>query len=108
MVFNWFNWTKDDSNIPKCHPTQKPIALLKQLIEIFTDVDDVVIDPVAGSGTTLRASYELNRNSYGFEIDKEFYKKAKEKMLINMQLNMLEEQKSIDKFNAKIEQLKLF
>lgn len=108
MVFNWFNWVRDTNNIPKCHPTQKPITLLKQLIEIFTDIDDVIIDPVAGSGTTLRAAYELNRNSYGFEIDKEFYKKAKEKMLVNMQVNMFEEQKSIDKFNAKIQQLKLF
>jgi site-specific DNA-methyltransferase (adenine-specific) len=44
----------------------------------------VVIDPCAGSGTTLRASMELNRNSYGFEIDKEFYKKAKEEMLSNV------------------------
>jgi site-specific DNA-methyltransferase (adenine-specific) len=41
----------------------------------------VVIDPCAGSGTTLRACMELNRNSYGFEISKEFCRKAKEEML---------------------------
>jgi site-specific DNA-methyltransferase (adenine-specific) len=41
----------------------------------------VVIDPCAGSGTTLRASMELNRNSYGFEISKEFCKRANEEML---------------------------
>lgn len=81
MVFNWFNWERDNKNIPKVHPTQKPVKLLKQLIEIFTDEGDVVIDPVAGSGTTLRASKELNRNSYGFEISKEFYNKSKEQML---------------------------
>lgn len=68
---------------PKCHPTQKPISVLKRLIEIFTDEGDVVIDPVAGSGSTLRAAYELNRSSYGFEIEKPFYKDAKEKMLVN-------------------------
>lgn len=84
MIFNWFEWTRDGKDIPKCHPTQKPVALLKRLIEIFTDVGDVVIDPCAGSGSTLRASYELARNSYGFEIEKEFYKEAKEKMLSNM------------------------
>ncbi|HZK21085.1 MAG TPA: DNA methyltransferase [Oscillospiraceae bacterium] len=39
------------------------------------------MDPVAGSGTTLRASRELNRNSYGFEVDKNFYKRATEEML---------------------------
>lgn len=41
----------------------------------------VVIDPVAGSGATLRAAAEMNRHSYGFEIKKNFYKDAKEKML---------------------------
>lgn len=66
---------------PKIHPTQKPVNLLKQLIEIFTDEGDVVIDPCAGSGTTLRAAAELNRNAYGFEIDRKFYTEAKEKML---------------------------
>lgn len=55
--------------------------MLKRLIEIFTDEGDIVIDPVAGSGTTLRAARELNRNSYGFEVSKEFSNKAKELML---------------------------
>ena len=81
MIFNWFNWIKDGKDIPKIHPTQKPVATLKQLIEIFTDEGDVVIDPVAGSATTLRACKELKRNSYGFEVCKQFYKDAKEKML---------------------------
>ena len=80
MIFNWFNWQRDGKEIPKIHPTQKPVATLKQLIEIFTDEGDVVIDPVAGSGTTLRACKELNRNSYGFEVCKQFYKDAQEKM----------------------------
>ena len=65
----------------KIHPTQKPVNLLKTLIEVFTDEGDVVIDPCAGSGTTLRAAAELNRNSYGFEIVKDFYNLAKEQML---------------------------
>lgn len=82
MIFNWFEWRRDNSKTyPKIHPTQKPVNLLKQLIEIFTDEGDVVIDPCAGSTTTLRACMELNRNSYGFEISKDFYKKAKEQML---------------------------
>ena len=71
MVFNWMEWKRDNAKIyPKIHPTQKPVGLLKKLITIFTDEGDVVIDPCAGSGTTLRACMELNRNSYGFEIDK--------------------------------------
>ena len=81
MVFDWFTWERDGKEIPKIHPTQKPVNVLKRLIEIFTDEYDVVIDPVFGSATTLRAAYEINRNSYGFEIDRNFYKKAKEEML---------------------------
>ena len=81
MIFNWFSWEKDGKDVPKIHPSQKPVKLLKQLINIFTDVGDVVIDPVAGSGTTLRACKELNRSCYGFEVDRSFYKKAAEEML---------------------------
>ena len=82
MIFNWFEWKRDSvKQYPKIHPTQKPIKVLKRLIEIFTDEGDTVIDPVAGSGSTLRACMELNRNCYGFEIDKNFYKLAKEQML---------------------------
>lgn len=81
MVFNWFEWERDGKDIPKIHPTQKPVKVLKRLIEIFTDEGDVVIDPVAGSGSTLRACLETNRSCYGFEIKKDFYNKAKDEML---------------------------
>lgn len=85
MIFNWFEWKRDGKDIPKIHPTQKPVNLLKQLIKIFTDEGDVVIDPCAGSGSTLRACMELNRSCYGFEIKKEFVKRAKEEMLVNVE-----------------------
>ena len=82
MVFNWFEWKRDSSKeYPKIHPTQKPVNLLKRLIEIFTDPGDVVIDPCAGSGSTLRAAMELGRNSYGFEVSTKYYRLAKETML---------------------------
>ena len=84
MIFNWFEWKRDSKDIPKIHPTQKPVNLLKQLIKIFTDEGDVVIDPCAGSGSTLRACMELNRSCYGFEIKRDFVKRAKEEMLINI------------------------
>lgn len=85
MILNWFHYERDGKNIPKLHPTQKPVVLLKRLIRIFTDPGDVVIDPCAGSGSTLRAAYELGRNSYGFEIDRVLCKEAQEKMLANME-----------------------
>lgn len=94
MIFNWFNWEKDSKDIPKIHPSQKPVAVLKKLIEIFTDEGDVVIDPCCGSGSTLRAGYELGRSVYGFEIDRNFYEKAKNEMLVFPK----EEQMSITDF----------
>lgn len=81
MIFNWFLWERDGKEYPKIHPTQKPVNLLRKLIRIFTDEGDVVIDPCAGSGTTLRAAREIGRSAFGFEIDKTFYKRAKEEML---------------------------
>ena len=81
MVFDWFSWERDGKDIPKIHPTQKPVKVLQRLIEIFTDEGDVVIDPCCGSGATLRAARELNRPSYGFEIDRVFYQRARDEML---------------------------
>ena len=85
MIMNWFHWETDGS-YPKTHPTQKPIPVLKRLIGIFTDIGDTVIDPVAGSASTLRACAELNRSCYGFEIKKEFYNKAKQLMLSDVNI----------------------
>lgn len=80
MIFNCFNWIRDNDT-PKVHQTQKPVPLLERLIEIFTDKDDVIIDPCAGSGSTLLAALKTVRRAYGFEIKKDFYKKAKEQVL---------------------------
>jgi site-specific DNA-methyltransferase (adenine-specific) len=77
MIFNCIDWERDEDS-EKLHPTQKPVKLLKKLIEIFTDPGDVVIDPCAGSGSTLVAAIELDRKAYGFEIKKDFYKLAKQ------------------------------
>lgn len=81
MIFNWFEWEQDGRDVPKIHPSQKPVKVLKKLISIFTDPYDVVIDPCFGSGSTARACKELKRNFYGFEINKEFYRRAKEEMI---------------------------
>lgn len=107
MVFNCFDWVKD-TKTPKLHPTQKPVPLLEQLIELFTDEGDVVIDPVAGSGTTLLAAIRKKRKAYGFEIKKDFHKAASE--LIQEELTALEEIRTIGwaKSKAQKEQPTLF
>ncbi len=76
MIFNCIDWPRDTKN-EKIHPTQKPVELLEFLIKTFTDEGDVVIDPVAGSGSTLIAAQNTNRKAYGFEIKKNFYMLAK-------------------------------
>jgi len=81
MIMNVMDWIEDDKNSPlyrKVHPTQKPVKLIERLIEIFTDEGDVVIDPVAGSGSTLIAAENTGRKGYGFEIDRKIYKEAKD------------------------------
>ena len=75
MIFNCIDWPRDGES-EKIHPTQKPVELLKTLISIFTDEGDVVIDPVAGSGSTLVAAERIGRRGFGFEIKKEFWLKA--------------------------------
>ena len=80
MVFNCIDWPRDNDT-PKVHPTQKPLTLMEFLIETFTDENDVVIDPLAGSGVTLLAAKNLNRKAYGFEVKKDFCQKAEEQIL---------------------------
>lgn len=79
MIFNAIPWEKD-SDSEKIHPTQKPVKLLEKLIQIYTDVGDVVIDPCAGSASTLIAAYRTGRVSYGFEIKKNFFTAACERI----------------------------
>ena len=76
MIFNCFDWIRDNET-NKVHPTQKPLPLLERLISIFTDKGDVVIDPCAGSGTTLLAAANLEREAYGFEVNRKFYNDSK-------------------------------
>lgn len=72
----------------KIHPTQKPVPLLRRLIEIFTDEGDVIIDPCAGSGSTLLAAAQCGRKAYGFEIKKKFFSDANKLVLSRIQKRM--------------------
>ena len=58
MIFNVFDWPRDNES-EKYTLHKKPVKLLERLIEIFSDPGDVVIDPVAGSGSTLVAAEEF-------------------------------------------------
>jgi site-specific DNA-methyltransferase (adenine-specific) len=87
MVFNCFDYPRDTTT-PKVHPTQKPVKLLETLIELFSDKGEVIIDPCAGSGSTLLAAAQTNRRSYGFEIKKNYFKEANDKVLSRIQMRL--------------------
>jgi len=101
MIFNCMDWIKD-TNTPKVHETQKPVPVLENLIRIFTDVDDVVVDCCAGSGTTLLAAKNLERRAYGFELKKQYVKDFYEKILPCYQPDLFFKQEILEK---KIQQL---
>lgn len=62
------------------HPTQKPVGLIKKLIELTTQKDDLVLDPFMGSGTTAIASIEAKRKYIGFELSKEYWEQSTERI----------------------------
>jgi site-specific DNA-methyltransferase (adenine-specific) len=107
MVFNIIDWEIDNRS-PRIHSTQKPVPLIEKLIKIFTDEGDIVIDPVAGSGSTLIAADNLNRKAYGFEIKKDFYKLANAWIDKNFRIKQEIEKHGFANETEGIEQLPLF
>ena len=69
-------WRRQD----QLHPTQKPVELLEYLIKTYTNEGDLVLDSCAGSGTTLFAAKNLNRNFIGIEKDEVYYNKILERL----------------------------
>lgn len=67
------------------HPAQKPVSILKKMIEIATNKNDIVFDPFMGVGSTGVAAIELERRFIGVELDGEYFDAAKNR--INMALN---------------------
>jgi site-specific DNA-methyltransferase (adenine-specific) len=61
----------------RLHPTQKPVGILKPLIEAFSKTGDTVLDPFAGSGSTLAAARELDRRFIGIELDPDHHRTAR-------------------------------
>ncbi len=71
--------------VPSCHgeaehPTQKPVDIIKPLLEYSCPPDGVVLDPFMGSGTTLRAAKDLCRKAIGIEIEEKYCRIAVERL----------------------------
>ena len=62
------------------HPTQKPVSILKTLIETVTNPGDVVLDPFMGSGSTGVAAQSSGRKFIGIELDENYYNIAKNRI----------------------------
>lgn len=56
----------------RVHPTQKPVRLLRLLIEDYSKAGEIILDPFMGSGTTLRAAKDLRRKAIGIEIEEKY------------------------------------
>lgn len=77
-----FMFNKNDpcDNGRNSHPTQKPRALMIELVELFTDPDETILDPFAGSGTTGVACLRLGRKFIGIEKDPTYFALACERL----------------------------
>lgn len=71
------------------HDSEKPVALMRILIENSSDVGDLILDPFVGSGTSALACMDTDRNFIGYEIDKSYYELALSRKLEKERLNKL-------------------
>lgn len=69
-----------NGNNKNIHPTQKPVALFEYLIKTYTNKGETVLDNCMGSGTTAIACLNTNRNFIGFEMEKEYFDIANERI----------------------------
>lgn len=65
-------WEYGIERIDRYHPTQKPEALMVELIRLFTNYNEKILDPFMGSGTTLVAAKRLGRKAIGIEIEEKY------------------------------------
>lgn len=78
---NILKFGNSDNRERGLHPTQKPVALMEYLIKTYTDEGETVLDFTMGSGTTGVAAMNLNRSFIGIELDNEYFKVAKERIV---------------------------
>jgi site-specific DNA-methyltransferase (adenine-specific) len=85
----FLQYVRDPNNILQCgfgkgegglHPTQKPVRLMQALIELTTKPGQIVIDPFAGSGSTLVAARNLGRHFIGFELEGKYVQVCRDRL----------------------------
>ncbi|MEM0135074.1 MAG: site-specific DNA-methyltransferase [Thermoplasmatales archaeon] len=76
-----FYYEKRDIRDKDLHPATFPISLAKGVIELFTHRGELVLDPFVGSGTTLVAAQDLDRNAVGFDLQRKYIELSKTRLL---------------------------
>lgn len=85
-VWQFYYETRDVRN-KTVHPATFPISLAKKIIELFTHQGELVLDPFVGSGTSLVAAQDLNRNAVGFDLQKAYVDLCKNRLALNNLFN---------------------
>lgn len=80
LRYTWSGANRGEERGEHWHPTQKPIAVMQQIIETVTKPGDTVLDPYMGSGTTGIAALTLARSFIGIEINKRWFKAAEKRL----------------------------
>lgn len=75
-----FIHNKGEGGGKNLHPTTKPLKLMKEIVSLFTDPEETILDPFMGSGTTLRACKDLGRKAIGIEMNERYCEIAAQKM----------------------------
>ena len=75
-----FNYEARDIRDKSAHPATFPISLAKKVIQLFTHEGELVIDPFVGSGTTLVAARDCNRNAVGFDLQQKYIDLCEERL----------------------------
>jgi len=86
-----FYYEKRDVRDKSLHPATFPISMAKKVIELFTHQGELVIDPFVGSGTTLVAAQDLNRNALGFDLQENYIELCKNRLAHNNLFNQAQQ-----------------
>lgn len=86
-----FNYEGRDIRDKILHPATFPISLARRIIELFTHAGELVVDPFVGSGTTLVAAQDLNRNAVGFDLQETYIKLCQERLASNNFFNQAQQ-----------------
>ncbi|MBM3144715.1 MAG: site-specific DNA-methyltransferase [Chloroflexi bacterium] len=86
-----FTYEGRDIRDKNLHPATFPLSLAKRVIELFTHEGELVIDPFVGSGTTLLAAQDLNRNAVGFDLHSDYIELCKERLVYNNLFNQAQQ-----------------